>query len=301
MPTSSVDLALEGAPRTPRFRFVRPVGRGTTGVVYEAIDTATGQARAVKVARSSGPWARTLALEFELRARVEHPGLVAMYDFVDDGEHSLLVMELLRGVTFVEHCRHEPPVSSRWGPPVVTGGARPPWGGDEIALRDAFGQLADTLASMHRAGCVHCDIKNTNVLVTGDGRVRIIDLGLAIDAHSASARSPQERGAGTPAYLAPEVSAGAHPSPASDWYAAGVLLYLSLTGHLPFEGDAGPLLLAKRTLAPLSPHAWVTGAPDDLVALAQRLLATTPADRPAGHEVLVALGRIAHAPTPPAR
>jgi eukaryotic-like serine/threonine-protein kinase len=159
---------------------------------------------------------------------------------------------------------------------------------DEQRLRSALAQLARGLHALHRAGKVHRDIKPSNILVTESGRVVLLDFGVLSDV--------QEPGAwegtvvGTAAYMAPEQAGGDPTSPPADWYSVGVLLYESLTGHVPFTGTAQEVMYAKRRLEPVPPQARVAGLPEDLCQLCVELLRSSPAQRPTGEELLWRLG-----------
>jgi len=145
-------------------------------------------------------------------------------------------------------------------------------------LNACFGQLVEALAWLHSSGHLHRDVKPSNVLVDGRGRVKILDFGLVARLHDNSG----QRGdliVGTPAFMAPELCAGLPASPASDWYSVGVMLYLVLTGHLPFAGNSQVSLLAKQALSPRPPRELVD-VPPELDELCVRLLAINPLERP---------------------
>src|SRR5262249_24199535 len=116
----------------------------------------------------------------------------------------------------------------------------------EGRLRAALRGLATGVAALHDAGKLHRDLNSTNVLVTPEGRVVVLDFGLASD-RPRGLWCPRERGwiSGTPGYMAPEHAAGKPASPASDWYGVGVMLFEALTGELPFQGNALRMLAQK--------------------------------------------------------
>ncbi len=156
-------------------------------------------------------------------------------------------------------------------------------------LRKVLPQLARGLIRLHRGGKVHCDIKPSNILVTAEGRVVLVDFGLAVESESAE-HSRQANLAGTAAYMAPEQSVGERPTPAADWYAVGVVLYEALTGRLPFRGKPMQILLEKQQQLPPPPRSLVRNVPADLDELCVDLLLREPEQRPTALAVLRRLG-----------
>ncbi len=163
---------------------------------------------------------------------------------------------------------------------------------DLVRLRGALGQLAEGVVALHQAGIVHRDLKPSNVMVTEDGRVVILDFGLATELTRPGAQEHDDDGlTGTAAYMAPEQVSHGRGVAASDWYAVGVMIYEALSGVRPYTGALLQVLLAKRThdpppIAQLAPH-----APLDLLLLCERLMRRDPETRPDDAEVLRLLGR----------
>jgi serine/threonine protein kinase len=268
----------------PRFRLLRRLGEGGMGVVYEAIDAESGQKLAVKMLKRTADADAILRLKNEFRALhgISHPNLVQLGELVLVGDQWLLTMELVEGVDFIAHVRPgeaaEPersirthsltkgaaPRSIEEAEPEVAGGL------DEARLRGALVGLTDGLDALHGAGKVHRDVKPSNVLVTTEGRVVLLDFGLVAD----QLEVPADR-IGTARYAAPELYAGGKAaSPASDWYAVGVMLYRALAGRFPPQAEAR------------SPP----GVPDDLASLCASLLDPRPEARPGAAEVRARLG-----------
>src|SRR5262249_11370113 len=154
----------------------------------------------------------------------------------------------------------------------------------EARLRAALLQLGEGLCVLHAQRKVHCDIKPSNILVTAQGRVVLLDFGIMADLQWGShAEAPSM---GTVAYMAPEQGRGGALSGAADWYSVGVLLYQALSGRLPHAGLPGEIWMSKQSREPVPLGALVPEAPRDLVELCQELLRIEPAQRPSGEQIM---------------
>ncbi len=157
-------------------------------------------------------------------------------------------------------------------------------------LRQAVRQLAEGVLALHDAEKLHRDIKPTNVLVTAEGRVVLLDFGLTADLErSGLHHAVGERVVGTVGYMSPEQAAGQALATASDWYSVGVILFEALTGLLPTAGKAADCLDDRPRADPPAPHELVAEVPADLDALCVDLLRRDPAARPSGAAVLARL------------
>lgn len=154
-------------------------------------------------------------------------------------------------------------------------------------LRAAFRQLASGVATIHARGKLHRDLKPSNVIVSRSGRVVILDFGVVGEYRPGeTGERGEETLVGTPAYMAPEQAAFQPATPASDWYAVGVMMFEALTQRMPFEGSTTELLLAKQRPLGSRPRDLVEGIPEDLEQLCVDLLQVDPALRPSAEEIL---------------
>ncbi|MFA1542081.1 Stk1 family PASTA domain-containing Ser/Thr kinase [Actinomadura monticuli] len=236
-----------------RYRIESRVARGGMSTVYVARDLRLDRIVAIKVMHaglaSDEDFVARFIGEAKAAAALSHPNVVAVYDQRTDGEHVFLVMEYVAGRTL----RDALTSIGRFGP--------------RAALETMQPVLA-ALGAAHRAGLVHRDVKPENVLITEDGQVKVADFGLA-RAETASKMTKTGMIIGTVGYLAPEQVLSGNADVRSDVYAAGIMLFELLTGHLPHQGDT-PLAVAYKhvneTVPP--PSSVVPGIPrrvDDLV------------------------------------
>jgi len=268
-----------------RFSVRRKVGTGGMGVVYEALDRERGEWVALKTLLGVSPLALyRFKREFRALADVSHPNVINLHELFSDGEQIFFTMEFVDGVDFVEYVRGADPDD-----PETHAACH-------ARLRAALRQLASGLGAIHASGKLHRDIKPSNVLVTAKGRVVLLDFGLVSESVVETLRSSGGDMVGTPAYVSPEQAGGGEASVASDWYAVGTMVFLALTGELPFRGKGLAMLLAKQEHDPKPPSELVAGIPEDLERLCLDLLARDPSKRPGAKEVLQRLGESKAAP-----
>ncbi|HEV8253913.1 MAG TPA: protein kinase [Vicinamibacteria bacterium] len=267
------------------YRILAPLGAGGMGEVYRARDTRLDREVAVKVLpeRVSGDHEALARFEREAKAvaALSHPNILAIHDFGTQEGASYAVMELLEGETLRERLAH---------------GALPPRKAVEYAV-----QIANALAAAHEKGIVHRDLKPENVLVTRDGRIKVLDFGLATQRPTATAGltdSPTvsrftDPGVvlGTVGYMSPEQVRGGRADHRTDIFALGVVLYEMLTGLRPFERETAAetmTAILKEDVPELS--ATVRQIPVSLDRLLRRCLEKSPEERlQSARDVAIAL------------
>jgi serine/threonine-protein kinase len=263
------------------YEIVRLVDSGGMGDVYEAKDPRLGRAVAIKVLREPGTSNGSRLQRFEAEARAAgalgHPSIVVVYDIGRHGEVPYLVLELLDGQTLRSHLLEHGAVPRR------------------RALEWAV-QIAQGLAAAHDKGIVHRDLKPRNLFVTRDGRLKILDFGLAKLLEPARDEPTITRDEGTQSgvllgtvgYMAPEQVRGLPADPRADIFALGVVVYEMLTGAAPFERDTQGDTLAA-TLND-DPPALPPSLPQALDRLLHRCLEKRPEDRfHSAHDLSLAL------------
>ncbi|MGH4030570.1 protein kinase domain-containing protein [Actinomycetota bacterium Odt1-20B] len=264
-----------------RYRLVGLLGRGGMGEVYEAEDTQLGRRVAVKLLTAVGgmePGGEELdrfRREARAMARIEHPGVVTLYD---SGLHrgvAYLVMQILDGRNLAHL--------------VGSTGQLPVRAVCWIAL-----SMAEALAAAHKAGVMHRDIKPSNVSLTRDGRVVLHDFGLA---RLAGERAITATGVvlGSPQFMAPEAMKGGRAGTAADLYGLGACMYFMLTGESPLGPAVDVGAVVERALGTGIPRlaGRPSGPPAELAELVDRLCAQDPGERPrTATEVVEALGTL---------
>ncbi len=273
---------------TERYEIVRYLGRGGMGAVYEARDRESGQSLALKTLLNATPAALYMfKQEFRTLADVDHPNLVRLYELVmNESDRIFFTMELVRGTDFISYVRGS--AVSRESHPAGTPGTKVRSTADFARLRPALVQLVEGVMALHAARKLHRDIKPSNVLVSGEGRVVLLDFGVATEFSRAVSDEMREDNhvVGTAVYMAPEQASLEEASPACDWYSVGVMLYEAIVGRPPFTGAAMDVLTMKSTIDVLAPSEFIEDVPPDLDALCLALLQLEPAMRPTGFEIL---------------
>jgi len=204
-----------------RYHLLATVAGGGMALVYKAQDRLLNRVVAVKVLRpdyaQDPAFLDSFRREAQAAANLTHPNIVTIFDVGQDTGYRYIVMEYVEGRDLKSLIQEEAPFS----------------------INRALDITIDVCAGVgfaHRAGIVHCDIKPQNVIISPDGRVKVTDFGIA-RAFSHIVPTEVETVWGTPQYFAPEQAAGEPPTPASDVYSIGIMLYEMLSGRLPFEAS----------------------------------------------------------------
>lgn len=277
------DRLQSGSVVDDRYVLAERMAVGGMAAIHRAVDRTTRQEVALKILQSRfAVTPRLVDLFFQearIIRRIRHPNVVALHEFgrTADG-YLFMAMELLRGPTLAEYLWDADP---------------PPF---DVALR-VFFQVAEALRAAHAVGVIHADLKASNVVFVSehpeDERVKVLDFGIArlFEAGPFRVRrgdEPQVLG-GTPQYMSPEQVAGEEIDPRTDLYAAGILLFQLLTGHVPFDHD-DPMEVCRmqREARPPRPSEVAAGRrfPAAVDQLVIRLLQKDPDHRPASAEQL---------------
>ncbi len=257
-----------------RYRLLAQIASGGMAVVYKAHDTVLNRVVAVKILRETfandANFRARFQTEAQSAANLTHPNIVMVYDFGQDGSRTYIVMEYIEGRDLKSVIRAEAPLPLD-------------------RTLDLFVQACAGLGYAHRAGLVHCDVKPQNMLVTNDSRLKVTDFGIA-RAISQIVPRDVETVWGTPHYFSPEQAAGESPTPASDVYSLGVVLYEMLAGRLPFEGDSHTdLAMAHLRDAPPPLTALNPTVPIQIEQIINKVMAKEPSNR---YRTADQLGRI---------
>ena len=248
-----------------RYEILRRIGAGGMAYVVHARDLNLQREVAIKVLRTNLVQKPEFQARFLHEARsaanLTHPNIVTIHDFGQDGTRFFIVMEHVEGTDLKT-------MISKQGP---------------LSVEEALSLMIQICAGVgyaHRAGLVHCDLKPQNILVSPEGRAKITDFGIAVTFATIHPDTTYDLVWGSPHYFAPEQAVGAPPSPATDVYALGVVLFELLTGRLPFEADDLVVLAELHRAAPApSPREFVPDLPEALEQIVLKVLSKEPSAR----------------------
>ena len=255
----------EGALLNNRYQLLERIGTGGMADVFRARDSMLERSVAIKILHETYSDDKAFQDRFRQEARaaanLSHPNIVTVHDFGFDNGQLFIVMEYIPGKDLKTILRQRGRYSVEEAIPLIV-------------------QACAGIGYAHRAGLVHCDIKPHNMIVTPDSRLKVTDFGIA---RALSTIMPDERADvvwGSPQYFSPEQAVGEAPSPASDVYSLGVVLYEALTGALPFTApSSGELARLHLEEDPIPPSEYILDIPSALEEIVMKVLSKEPAAR----------------------
>lgn len=248
-----------------RYQIEETLGKGGMAVVYKAHDQTLDRYVAIKVLRQEFSVDRAFRDHFQQEAKaaanLSHANIVTVHDFGFDSERLFIIMEYVPGSDIKQ-------LNAQKG---------------RFELHETLSLMEQACAGVgyaHRAGLVHCDIKPQNLLVTPEGMLKIVDFGIARALTTINPGEKAEIVWGSPSYFAPEQASGLAPSPASDVYSLGIIMFEMLTGQLPFNAPtAAEFARMHRQDLPPSPRSLNPDIPPEIDQILLKTLAKEPAAR----------------------
>ncbi len=257
-----------GTVLSERYKVGERIGIGGMAAVYRAEDLQLGREVAIKIIHESltgdDVFLEQFRNEAHAAANMSHPNIVMVHDIGHFDGRSFMVMEYVEGRTLKDIVRENQ--------------SNKEFMSVDRMLTLAI-QICRGLGYAHRSGLVHCDMKPQNILVSDDDRAKITDFGIS-RAVSEATRTHSDVVWGTPQYFSPEQAAGEPPSPASDVYSIGIIMYELLGNDLPFKGD-NPTAIALKHLQSPPPHIRTLNkkVPPQMAQILHKILAKEPAGR----------------------
>lgn len=249
-----------------RFTLLSVISSCDSSAVYKCVSTwgeTRGRFVALKVTVSDAQAAsmqEQLIKEIKILSKIVHPNIIQAFDWFQDDSFLAYSMEYVEGGTLDTILENSSGRSVQWS-------------------LNLLSQLAGALHEIHRAGIIHRDIKPQNILVTANNELKVADFGIAVRLHS-KRKDNTEQITGTIDFVSPEYIKNGIFDQRSDIYAWGVIAYLMLTGHVPFEDESIVDALAKKvTQDPPSPQNYRSHISNELSALILKALARNPKDR----------------------
>ena len=251
-----------------RYEIIRVLGSGAMGVVYEASDSKLHRRVAIKTIIKSAMADEAQAADYSERfmreaqsiARLNHPNIVTVYDFGEEGDIAYFVMEFIQGHELKEFLDS----------------------GVQFPLQKSLNYMVDLLGALdyaHSQGIVHRDVKPANIMIDNSGRLKLTDFGVVkvLDKQEGTQAGTM---VGTPGYMSPEQILGTSVSPRSDIFAAGVVLYQLLTWQKPFTGE-GVFTIQQKIVneAHVLPSVLNSALSPELDRIVSKALAKMPEDR----------------------
>jgi len=248
-----------------RYQLEERLGSGGMAVVYRAQDLMLERYVAIKILRESystdAEFKQRFHQEAKAAANLSHPNIITIHDFGFDAGRLFIIMEYVPGTDLKS-------LLQRRGKFPV----------DETI--NLMIQACAGIGYAHRAGLIHCDIKPHNMIITPDKRLKVTDFGIARALASIQPEEKTDIVWGSPQYFSPEQAAGNAPSPASDVYSLGVVMYEMLAGQLPFNASSAPdLAKLHRQALPPAIHRFNPAVPRSLEQIIIKVLSKEPSAR----------------------
>ncbi len=259
-PDKSTDLVLND-----RYRVIKKLATGGMAYVYLGHDITLDRTVAIKILKQGLSRDKAFRDQFHQEARaaanLSHPNIVTIHDFGYDGQKLFIIMEYVPGVDLKTYLNRQP----------------------NLTLKEALDlviQACDGIGFAHRTGIIHCDIKPHNMLVTPDRRLKVTDFGIARAISASHSDRLQDVVWGSPHYFSPEQAAGYPPTPSSDVYSLGIVLFEAVTGILPFESDDNSTLARMHMEGPVPhPRSINPAIPAQLEQFLLKVLSKDPSSR----------------------
>src|SRR5512143_68747 len=258
------DLDLTGS-RFGDYEILEALGTGGMGKVYRAMDVTLERVVALKTLAASlsadSGYVHRFLKEARAAARLNHPNIVQIYNFGRVDATYYLAMEFVDGRSLGSYVKEGRFTESE-------------------AVR-IVRQVCRALAVAHAEGLVHRDVKPDNIMLTRRGEVKIVDLGIAKRVDEDQSITQTGQSIGTPHYISPEQIRGQKDIDArADIYSLGATLYHLVTGHTPFQGSSGPLVMSMHLVEPLpDPRRWVPTLSEGLCRVLRKMMAKRREER----------------------
>lgn len=246
-----------------KYKILREIGKGGMAIVYKALEPKTQRSVALKVLLPSmvdRSTAERFNRESQAMARLKHPNIIEVYDYGMTGGQHYLAMEFIEGESLKTLVKRKGPLSVEESLDIIT-------------------QVGKALAYAHSEGMIHRDIKSGNIMITKEGKVKVMDFGL-VQIAGVTRVTAEGSAVGTVEYMSPEQASDEELDSRSDIYSLGVTMYEMLTGHPPFEANSFQAVLMKQRYEAAPPMKQLRPQiPQEMERITQKAMAKDIAQR----------------------